>query len=152
MSKHFWNSLSIAISVFFDENEVHYTIFSTACISDNNELINLLIEFTKIDPSAKNNFAIRYTSEKGHIAVVDRLLQEPKNRVDSSADINYAIRVASKNGHIAVVERLLQDRRVDPSAVNNFAIRYASHNGHIAIMDRLLQDGQVKSGFICRQQ
>ena len=69
-----------------------------------------------LDPSADDNYAIRAASENGHIAVVDRLLQD--GRVDPSADDNHAIRMASHCGHIAVVDRLLQDGtgRVDPSA------------------------------------
>jgi hypothetical protein len=58
----------------------------------------------------KHNFAIREASANGHLAVVERLLADP--RVDPSADDNYAIREASSNGHLSVVERLLADPRV----------------------------------------
>jgi hypothetical protein len=58
----------------------------------------------------ENNCAIRAASYYGHIAVVEKLLQDP--RVDPCADDNYAIRQAFKNGHLAVVERLLKDKRI----------------------------------------
>jgi hypothetical protein len=54
--------------------------------------------------------AIRIASFNGHLAVVERLLADP--RVDPSAKDNAAIRWASKKGHLAVVERLLADPRV----------------------------------------
>jgi hypothetical protein len=75
--------------------------------------------------------AITRASEKGHIGVIEILLQD--SRVDPSADNNYgnielyshlrifiAIRMASEFGHIEVVKSLLQDSRVDPSADNNY--------------------------------
>jgi hypothetical protein len=46
-----------------------------------------------IDPSAGDNAAIRAASEAGHLAVVERLLADP--RVDPAADDNYAIGIAS---------------------------------------------------------
>jgi hypothetical protein len=77
-----------------------------------------------IDPSAGDDAAIRAASAWGHLAVVERLLEDP--RVDPAAGDNFAIRAASEEGHLAVVERLLADPRVDPAADDNRAIRAAS--------------------------
>jgi hypothetical protein len=85
--------------------------------------------------------AIKSASLNGHLAVVDRLLQD--ERVDPAADDNNAIKSASRNGHLAVVDRLLQDERVDPAADDSEAIRWASRNGYSAIIKRLLQDERV---------
>ena len=64
-----------------------------------------------MDPSsADNNQAIRDASLNGHLAVVDRLLQD--GRVDPSACDNDAIRLASARKHHLVVDRLMQDPRV----------------------------------------
>jgi hypothetical protein len=95
----------------------------------------------RVDPSANNNEAIRCASVDGFVAVVNRLLQDP--RVDPSANNNEAIRYASSDGHQAVVNRLLQDPRVDPSANDNEAIRCASSGGHVAVVERLLKDPRV---------
>ena len=144
MSNNFWKSFSIVLHVLFDEIENQQKVFTDAYNnSDDVELVNMLIEYTEIDVSATNNSAIRLASRNGHIAVVDRLLQDVTGRVDPSDANNSAIRLASQYGHIAVVDRLLQDRGVDPSADDNYAIRAASENGHIAVVDRLLQDGRV---------
>ena len=80
-------------------------------------------------------------AENGHLAVVERLLQD--GRVDPSAYDNYAVRWAAENGHVAVVERLLQEERVDPSADDNRAVQWAAENGHLAVVDRLLEDDRV---------
>ena len=53
---------------------------------------------------------IRWASQNGYIAVVERLLQD--RRVDPSAYNNEAIHLASKFGHVAIANRLLQDPRV----------------------------------------
>jgi hypothetical protein len=78
---------------------------------------------------------------KGHLAVVERLLQD--KRVDPSANNNDAVRMAAASGHLAIVERLLQDKRVDPSADGNFAVRMSAWNGRLAVVDRLLEDDRV---------
>ena len=101
------------------------------------ETLNYVLE-RNMDPSANDNYAIRLASLNGHLAVVDRLLKDP--RVDPSANDNYAIRLSSYYGHHLVVDRLLQDPRVDPSAADNEAIRAANSN---LVVDRLLKDPRV---------
>jgi hypothetical protein len=100
-------------------------------INNNNNNNNITIPSTLIE-----------ASKNGHLAIVERLLQDP--RVDPSAQNNFAIAIASMNGHLAVVERLLEDPRVDPSAKNNCAIRWAAYSNHLAIVERLLQDARVE--------
>jgi ankyrin repeat protein len=80
-------------------------------------------------------------SKNGHLAVVERLLQEPWDpRVDPSALENDALEHAILNDETAIVQRLLQDPRVDPSLHNNFIIRWASKHGHIDLVNQLLQE------------
>jgi hypothetical protein len=80
-------------------------------------------------------------SRKGHLAVVERFLQDP--RLDPSDESNLAIKLASSDGSLEVVTLLLQDSRVDPSAQYNWSIQRASSNGHLAVVERLLQDPRV---------
>jgi len=103
------------------------------------------VDLGRIDPSARKNIAVRQAAQNGHIAVVDRLLQD--KRVDPSANDNYAVRFAADSGHLAVVERLLQDKRVDPSARKNYAVRQAAARGHLAVVDRLLEDDRVDAAL-----
>lgn len=103
---------------------------------DNIEMVELLLPF--VDPSAEGNKAIWLAVENGNVAVVDRLLEDP--RVDPSAEGNNTICLAADYGNLAMVDRLLADPRVDPSAECNEAICVAAEEGHMAIVDRLLAD------------
>ncbi len=85
--------------------------------------------------------AIILASLYGHIAIVNRLLQD--NRVDPGDGDNYAIIIASQKGYLTVVNRLLQDKRVNPTDLNNAAISEANHNGHLEIVKILLKDRRV---------
>ncbi len=102
----------------------------------------------KIDPSANDNWAIKYASENGYISIVKLLLNLPLERgVDPSAGDNLAIIYASMNGYVLTVKLLLglplknkvHDLRVDPSANYNEAIRFASQNGHTSVVKLLLE-------------
>jgi hypothetical protein len=94
-----------------------------------------------VDPSARDNYAIRKASLEGHTDEVRLLLQD--ERVDPSDLRNQAIIIASRKGHTEIVRLLLQDGRVDPSDQHNRSIRLASWNGHIEIVRLLLQDERV---------
>ena len=104
------------------------------------QTLNYVLE-RNMDPSARNNWAIRWASTNGHLSVVDQLMRDP--RVDPSDHYNLAIREASMNGHLAVVDRLLQDPRVNPRVYDNEPIRYASEYGHLSVVERLLEDPLV---------
>ena len=60
----------------------------------------------RIDPSADDNYAIRYASSNGHLEIVKLLLAD--SRVDPSTDDNFAIRFAPQNGHIEIVKLLMK--------------------------------------------
>ena len=94
-----------------------------------------------VDPSVKNNSAIRGAVECGHTEVVKLLLQD--KRVDPSVENNYAIRSAAQFGQTEVVKLLLQDPRVDPTANGDYAIRFAAVNGRLEVVKVLLQDPRV---------
>ena len=49
-------------------------------------VVEKLLQDRRVDPSAGNNYAIRYASQNGHFLVVKRLLQDA--RVDPSAGNN----------------------------------------------------------------
>ena len=78
-------------------------------------VVERLLQDQRVDPSANNQWAIRWSSKYGRLPVVGRLLQDP--RVDPSSDNQFAIRSANENGHVEVVRFLLHNPRVDPSVV-----------------------------------
>ena len=108
------------------------------------EIVDELIK-RGFDPTKDYNNAIVIASGHGHLAVVNRLLED--NRVNPGAQDNYAIIYASAAGKLSVANRLLHDERVKPNAQANLAIQWASKNRHIAVVNRLLQDVRVRESL-----
>ena len=102
------------------------------------EAVRLLLQDSRVDPSADDNLAIWRASYYGHAEVVRLLLADP--RVDPSALNNMAIRFAIQKGHAEVVRLLLADPRVNPSADYNEAIKNAIQKGHVEVVRLLLAD------------
>lgn len=73
---------------------------------NDNDVFRLVLKDERVDPSAKDNYAIRIASEKGYVEVVKLLLQD--KRVDLSACDNEAMRLAARNNHNEVLELLCQ--------------------------------------------
>jgi ankyrin repeat protein len=73
--------------------------------------LDQVVELLKrVDPSRRDNAAIRWASFHGHVEMVKLLLKQ--ERVDPGAKDNDAIQWASIGGHVEVVRLLLQDKRV----------------------------------------
>ncbi len=85
--------------------------------TDNKELVKKMLK-SGVDPTADDDYAIKWAAIKGRTEVVRLLLSD--ERVDPAADDNYAIRMAAYYGHTEVVELLLGDSRVDRSVVEMF--------------------------------
>ena len=131
----------IEISCLYNPKfDLNYT-FRLACKNGCIEVVKLLLQDPRVDPSCYHRCAIWLACGRGHIEIARLLLQDP--RVDPTANDNYAFIYACDNGHTETVRLLLQDPRVDPSADNNFAIHCASQNGHIEIVRLLLQDARI---------
>jgi ankyrin repeat protein len=124
-----------------NNERIYPYIFEHSCNNGYTDVVELLLQDKRVDPSVRNNYAIRWASKYGHTDVVELLLQD--KRVDPSDGDNEAILYASEKGHTEIVRMLLKDSRVDPSDWDNSAILYASKNGHTEIVKLLLQDKRV---------
>jgi hypothetical protein len=62
-----------------------------------------------VDPTAMSDYAIRYAIENGHIAVVNRLLQE--RNIDPTTFNHEALRVASCDINFNAINKLLQSEQ-----------------------------------------
>jgi len=83
--------------------------------------VNVLV-LAGVNPTTKDNYAIRWASKKGHIDVVSSLLGCQPGQPE-----------------VAKVKLLLQQPGADPTADNNYAIREASENGYIEVVKLLLE-------------
>ena len=80
-------------------------LFFPACKYGKLDVIKILLPY--VDPTARDNLAIRWASYNGHLEVVKCLLTiEGSRRVDPTACDNFAIRLARQNGHLEVVKLL----------------------------------------------
>ena len=104
-----------------------------------------MLKDKRVDPSDKDNYAIRWASYNGHLEVVKVLLKD--KRVDPSEYKNDAIQFASRLDHLEVVKALLKDKRVDPSDVDNYAIREASKYGYLEVVKLLLKNPRVYNTY-----
>eukprot|EP01118_Nematostelium_gracile_P006599 TRINITY_DN2121_c0_g5_i1.p1 TRINITY_DN2121_c0_g5~~TRINITY_DN2121_c0_g5_i1.p1 ORF type:complete len:393 (-),score=78.12 TRINITY_DN2121_c0_g5_i1:34-1167(-) len=122
----------------FDEKDIGVPL-TLAIQNKDLDLVNLLLENEKVDPTVHNNEAIRMASERENVKILKRLLQDP--RVDPSDFKNDAIKIASQYGNPEAVNIILQDPRVDPSDSDNKALCLAVRS--LKVVNRLLQDARV---------
>jgi ankyrin repeat protein len=107
-------------------------VIQDACHHGNKELVELLLQDERVDPSDNFNLAIQISSMKGHKEIVELLLQDA--RVDPSDSFNSAIALAMMNGHEDVVELLKQDPRVEPSNIDpTLATQIANASERISV-------------------
>jgi ankyrin repeat protein len=127
-----------------EKKNKHYTLLSAfeySCCFGYLEIVELLLNDSRVDPSDDNNQAIRKACCFGHYKIVELLLND--SRVDPSANYNEAIRKACCYGYFEIVKILLNDSRVDPSDDDNQAIRKACCYGDYEIVKLLLNDSRV---------
>ncbi len=100
-----------------------------------------------MDPTINNNCAIREAILGGHLAVVNRLLED--QRVDPSAIRFGFIASAAMHGYVDVVQRLIEDERIDPSADHYFLLAWAVRMGHLHVVKQLLKHPRVDLSTHC---
>ena len=112
-----------------------------ACLEGEFDIVDLLLQDPRVNPSVNDNIPIKYASEYGFTNIVERLLRDP--RVDPSAEKQYALKEACKNNHIETANVLLRHPRVDPSVDEQAILRNACMKGQTKVAQVLLQDSRV---------
>src|SRR5690606_17610592 len=82
------NWLRLARRTFYPTKTLCY-----ASVHGHLEVVQELLKDKRVDPSARDNYAIQYASSNGHLEVVKELLKD--KRVDPSAENNEAIQYVS---------------------------------------------------------
>lgn len=111
-----------------------------ACLSDQYEIVRLLLEDGRCDPSWNHSASLRAACKNGDNTEIVRMLLS-----DGRADPDEAgvLTTACKVGRDGIVHLLLQDPRVDPTDENGEALCEAADKGEVSIVALLLQDGRV---------
>lgn len=86
--------------------------------------------------------ALRLAALGGHLAVVNRLLADPRVTPFSRL-ASLPLEAAVFHGHADVVRRLLADPRVQPRARQDRLLHTAAARGHIDVVRALLADGRL---------
>lgn len=119
-----------------DWNDQISNLVTNIIFFNRSQMMRVLLQKGKLDPSINNNSIIHYAASRGYIDIVKILLADP--RVDPSDRNNRAIISASERGHTEVVKLLLNDTRVNVSDNNNEAIILASKYHHDDIVKIVL--------------
>lgn len=104
--------------------------------------IILILDNSRIDPTAQNNVTIATASEKKKLKTVEFLLYDSIHRAGNRANPeslnNTAITEASADKKLYIIELLLENNRVNSGAQNNAAV--ISANEHYDVVELLLKD------------
>jgi hypothetical protein len=86
---------------------------------------------------ARDDLALIWASEKGHLEVVKYLVE---NGANIHARDDYALGLASRNGHLEVVKYLVENG-ANIHARDDYALRWASEKGHFEVVKYLVENG-----------
>lgn len=117
-----------------------------ACLEGEFDIVDLLLQDPRVNPSVQDNIPIKYASEHGFTNIVERLLRDP--RVDPSAEKQYALKEACFNNRAETIKALLQDPRVDPSVENQRPLKIAIAHGYTVTVRELLKDPRVDPSIL----
>jgi hypothetical protein len=107
-------------------------------------LLKLLFTDKRIDPSTKEQYAIREATQHRHFEIIKVLLAD--ERVDPSVDCQTPLRNACYCGSLEIVKLMLADQRVDPSQCPR-ALCYSSEFGHVNVVKLLLADQRADPSY-----
>ncbi|KAJ3128190.1 hypothetical protein HK100_009316 [Physocladia obscura] len=93
------------------DNPSPATLIIAAAIRGHVEVVKVLVEDGRVDPTAEDNEAICVAAENGFFDVVQFLMSV--NGVNPAAQNQRAILGAAKNKHLGIVQLLSKDARVD---------------------------------------
>eukprot|EP01117_Protostelium_nocturnum_P017043 TRINITY_DN6866_c0_g1_i2.p1 TRINITY_DN6866_c0_g1~~TRINITY_DN6866_c0_g1_i2.p1 ORF type:complete len:219 (-),score=49.74 TRINITY_DN6866_c0_g1_i2:10-666(-) len=84
--------------------------------------IQKLLKFSPINPSMKQNWALRHAAALGHVEILLLLLKDERT---NPADVDcWALRAAATNNYADVVHILLLDGRSNPKVLESFNLHY----------------------------
>jgi hypothetical protein len=102
------------------------------------KIVRMLLADKRVNPLAKDNYAITTTILRGFIDTLKVLLEDP--RITSTSDL---LPLAIQYEHNDIAKLLLKDKRTDPSFNYNEAIGHAFCKGNEELVRLLLADKRV---------
>lgn len=122
----------------------HNSLLSEASKNGHSRIMKILLgynpknsKFTKINPAANKNSALRWAIQNGHIECVSLLITD--DRINPAANMNKIVQFACYKGRNKILKLLLADPRTDPAAFDNIGIKWSCENGYYNVAKTLLQ-------------
>jgi hypothetical protein len=84
--------------------------FVFACIENRVEIVEWLLDDTRIDPTVDDDACLRFACAEGHSEIVRLLLRD--GRCDPNSKNGYCLRWATERGHQHIVHLLKEDGRL----------------------------------------
>lgn len=144
-SKRFDNHNTLYFLIYISQHRYDLDIMAhnnlliiNACCNGQKEIVKLLLNDPRVDPSDQNNKAIMQSSDE---EIIKMLLNDP--RVDPSDQNNRLFIDMCSKGYTEIVKLLLDDERINPSAQNNGAIMEACWYGRSDVIELLLNSDRV---------
>ena len=159
------------VKYYLEKNDVIYdNMICLASMNNRVDVVKLLLEDGRVDPTIENNLALYLAIKEGHVRVVKVLLEDGRvvpnmydnnciwlatrmgfhgivkillKYLDPSIHDNICISNAAWNGCIYTMGLLLADPRVDPTAQNYRAVKYACFRNKVEVLEMLLDDDRV---------
>lgn len=117
-----------------------YQIIYAAFEEDQKEIVELIINNDKFDPSKENNNIFIKACISGYTEIVKKLLRDP--RVNPCDQNNKAIICASEQEN-GIFEILMDDSRIDPSCEDGIVFENVCAVGNQYMVGKLLEDSRV---------
>ena len=114
----------------------------TASENGHADVVDRLLQDSRVDPSVDNNYAIRWASQNGHVAVVERILQDRRSTLQHT---HIALRTAAEHNQGEIVDLVLRCGRKLSCSKLTISIRNATLCGYDTIVERLKQELAVES-------
>ncbi|KAI4127095.1 MAG: hypothetical protein LQ338_003381 [Usnochroma carphineum] len=116
-------------------------LFEGAAARGCDQLLEVCLGLENIPQTALDG-SLQLAAGGGHLAIVEKLLQEKVNVNPTNYGLT-PLQAAARGGHLAVVERLLQhnaDVNAAPDYTGMIALEAAAEGGYLAVVDKLLQE------------
>lgn len=92
----------------------------TAAEYEHVEMLKLLLEYKRADPTADNNKFFTWACDYGQSEIMMVLLKD--KRIDPTCYNNYLLKSVTIHNQVEILEMLLKDERVDPTFDNYYLI------------------------------
>lgn len=113
----------------------------SSCMFDCKDVVKLLLEDGRANPTYRGSVCLRGASKKGKVDIVRLLLVD--GRANPDVFLSDCVQNACSGDYLKVADIFLDDGRIDPSIFDNYLLCQACFGKHLNLFKRLLKDKRV---------